>query len=214
VTRHDFPVVSSETLHVGTVMALRLDQVVMPGGRTVTREVIEHPGAVAVVPLDDEQRVVLIHQYRHALGRRLWELPAGLLDAAGEDPVETARRELVEEVGLTASDWSVLVDVAGSPGFIDETVRVYLATGLAEVGRPAGPDDEEADLEVHRVPLTEAVRSVLAGEIINSSTAAGILAAHVVLAGPPQPRPVDAPWPDRPTRFAARHSPPGGKPDR
>ena len=207
MTRHEFPVASSETLHVGKVVALRLDQVMMPEGGTAAREVIEHPGAVAVVPLDDEQRVVLIHQYRHALGRRLWELPAGLLDAAGEDPVETARRELTEEVGLTASDWSVLVDVAGSPGFIDETVRVYLASGLTDVARPAGPagpDDEEADLEVHRVPLADAVRSVLAGEIINSSTAAGILAAHVVLAEPVQPRPVDAPWPDRPTRFAAR----------
>ncbi len=205
MTRHDFPVAGSETVHVGTVMALRMDQVVMPGGRTAAREVIEHPGAVAVVPLDDEQRVVMVHQYRHPLGRRLWELPAGLLDAAGEDPLETARRELTEEVGLTASDWSVLVDVAGSPGFSDETVRVYLATGLAEVARPAGPDDEEADLEVHRVPLAEAVRGVLAGEIVNSSTAAGILAAHVVLAGPAQARrPVDAPWPDRPTRFAAR----------
>lgn len=204
MTRHDFPVAGSETLYVGTVMALRMDQVVMPGGRTAAREVIEHLGAVAVVSLDDEQRVVLIHQYRHALGRRLWELPAGLLDAEGEDPVETARRELREEVGLTASDWSVLVDVAASPGFTDETVRVYLATGLVDVGRPAGPDDEEADLEVHRVPLVEAVRGVLAGEILNSSTAAGILAAYVVLAGPAQPRPVDAPWPDRPTRFTTR----------
>lgn len=206
MTRHDFPVAGSETLHVGTVMALRMDRVVMPGGRTAAREVVEHPGAVAIVPIDDEERVVLIHQYRHALGRRLWELPAGLLDAAGEDPVETARRELTEEVGLTASNWSVLVDVAASPGFTDETVRVYLATGLADVGRSAGPDDEEADLEVHRVPLAEAVRSVLVGGIVNCSTAAGILAAHVVLAGSGQPRPVDAPWLDRPTRFAARRS--------
>ncbi len=203
-SRHDFAVAGSETLHVGRVTALRLDQVVMPGGRVAAREVVEHPGAVAIVPLDDERRVVLIHQYRHPLGRALWELPAGLLDAAGEEPVETARRELAEEVGIAATDWSVLLDVAASPGFSDESVRVFLARGLSGVTRPAGADDEEADLEIHRVPLDEAVRRVLSGEIVNSSTAAGLLAAHAVVAGVAQPRPVDAPWRDRPTRFAAR----------
>ena len=203
-SRHDFAVAGSETLHIGRVTALRADQVVMPSGGIATREVVEHPGAVAIVPLDDERRVVLIHQYRHPLGRALWELPAGLLDAAGEEPVETARRELAEEVGIAATDWSVLLDVAASPGFSDESVRVFLARGLSGVTRPAGADDEEADLEIHRVPLDEAVRRVLSGEIVNSSTAAGLLAAHAVVAGVAQPRPVDAPWQDRPTRFAAR----------
>ena len=203
-SRHDFAVAGSETLHVGRVTALRLDQVVMPGGRVAAREVVEHPGAVAIVPLDDERRVVLIHQYRHPLGRALWELPAGLLDVAGEEPVETARRELAEEVGIAATDWSVLLEVAASPGFSDESVRVFLARGLSGVTRPDGADDEEADLEIHRVPLDEAVRRVLSGEIVNSSTAAGLLAAQAVVAGVAQPRPVDAPWRDRPTRFAAR----------
>lgn len=203
-SRHDFAVAGSETLHVGRVTALRADQVVMPSGGIATREVVEHPGAVAIVPLDGERRVVLIHQYRHPLGRALWELPAGLLDAAGEEPVETARRELAEEVGIAATDWSVLLEVAASPGFSDESVRVFLARGLSGVARPAGADDEEADLEIHRVPLDEAVRRVLSGEIVNSSTAAGLLAAHAVVAGVAQPRPVDAPWRDRPTRFAAR----------
>ncbi len=203
-SRHDFAVAGSETLHIGRVTALRADQVVMPSGGIATREVVEHPGAVAIVPLDDERRVVLIHQYRHPLGRALWELPAGLLDAAGEEPVETARRELAEEVGIAATDWSVLLDVAASPGFSDESVRVFLACGLSGVTRPAGADDEEADLEIHRVPLDEAVRRVLSGEIVNSSTAAGLLAAQAVVAGVAQPRPVDAPWRDRPTRFAAR----------
>lgn len=203
-SRHDFAVAGSETLHIGRVTALRADQVVMPSGGIATREVVEHPGAVAIVPLDDERRVVLIHQYRHPLGRALWELPAGLLDAAGEEPVETARRELAEEVGIAATDWSVLLDVAASPGFSDESVRVFLARGLSGVTRPAGADDEEADLEIHRVPLDEAVRRVLSGEIVNSSTAAGLLAAQAVVAGVAQPRPVDAPWQDRPTRFAAR----------
>jgi 8-oxo-dGTP pyrophosphatase MutT (NUDIX family) len=201
---HEFAVSGSDTLHVGRVLALRLDQVVMPGGRSAVREIVEHPGAVAILPLHDDASVVMIDQYRHAVGRRMRELPAGLLDAQGEDPVTTARRELSEEVGCTARDWSVLVDVVPSPGFSDEAVRVFLARGLAEVGRPAGPDDEEADLSVVRLSLADAVCQVLAGEIVNASTVAGLLAAQAVLAGIAQPRPVDASWPDRPTRFARR----------
>jgi 8-oxo-dGTP pyrophosphatase MutT (NUDIX family) len=201
---HEFVVSGSDTVYVGRVLALRLDQVVMPGGRPATREVVEHPGAVAIVPLHDDASVVMVDQYRHAVGRRLRELPAGLLDAPGEDPVTTARRELVEEVGCTARDWSVLVDVVSSPGFSDEAVRVFLARGLVEVGRSAGPDDEEADLSVIRLPLDDAVRQVLAGEIVNASTVAGLLAAQAVLAGTVQPRPLDSSWPDCPTRFADR----------
>jgi 8-oxo-dGTP pyrophosphatase MutT (NUDIX family) len=201
---HEFAVSDSETVYVGRVLAVRLDHVVMPGGRVAQREIVEHPGAVAIVPLHDDASVVMIDQYRHAVGRRLRELPAGLLDTPGEDPVATARRELLEEVGCTAQDWSVLVDVVSSPGFSDEAVRVFLARGLTEIGRPAGGDDEEADLSVVRVPLADAVRQVLAGEIVNASTVAGLLAAQAVLAGTAQPRPVDASWPDRPTRFAAR----------
>lgn len=201
---HEFTVSDSNTLHVGRVLALRLDQVVMPGGRTVAREIVEHPGAVAIVPLHDDASVVLVDQYRHAVGRRMRELPAGLLDTPGEAPVTTARRELSEEVGCTARDWSVLLDVVPSPGFSDEAVRVFLARGLAEVGRPADPNDEEADLSVVRLPLADAVCQVLAGEIVNSSAVGGLLAAQAVLAGTAQPRPVDAPWPHRPTRFASR----------
>lgn len=204
IQRHEFAVSDSETLHVGRVLAVRLDQVVMPGGGVARREIVEHLGAVAIVALHDDASVMMIDQYRHAVGRRLRELPAGLLDTAGEDPVSTARRELVEEVGCTAHEWSVLVDVVSSPGFSDEAVRVFLACGLTEIGRPAGGDDEEADLSVVRVPLTDAVRQVLAGEIVNASTVAGLLAAQAVLAGIAQPRPVDASWPDRPTRFADR----------
>ena len=203
-TPHEFRVSSSDTLHVGRVVALRLDHVVMPGGRTAGREIVEHPGSVAILPLHDDGSVMMIDQYRHPVGRRIRELPAGLLDGPGEDPVATARRELVEEVGYTARDWSVLVDIVASPGFSDEAVRVFLACGLTEVDRPTGDDDEEADLRVVRLPMAEAVRQVLAGEIVSAPTVAGLLALKAALAGGVAPRPVDAPWPERPTRFAVR----------
>lgn len=201
---HEFTVSDSATVHVGRVIALRQDQVVMPGGRGAGREVVEHLGAVAVVPLHEDDTVVLVDQYRHPVGRRLRELPAGLLDVAGEDPLTTAQRELTEETGCTARDWWVLVDVVTSPGFSDEAVRVFLARGLTEVGRPPGADDEEADLEVLRLPLAEAVHQVLTGEIVSSPTVAGLLALQAVLTGGAELRAVDAPWPDRPTRFADR----------
>ena len=159
-------------------MALRADEVVMPGGRTARREIIEHPGAVAIAALDPDDRIMMIYQYRHALGRRLWEMPAGLLDVAGEDPLETARRELREEAGLEAAEWAVLLDVAPSPGFSDESVRVFLARGLTEVERPELGDDEEADLTTRWVTLSVAVRMVLAGTIVNGVTAAAVLAAQ------------------------------------
>ena len=202
--RHDFPVAETTDIYHGKVMALRADEVVMPGGGTARREIIEHAGAVAIAALDPDDRIMMIHQYRHALGRRLWELPAGLLDVAGEDPLDTARRELHEEAGLEAAEWAVLLDVAPSPGFSDESVRVFLARGLTEVDRPELGDDEEADLTTRWVTLSVAVRMVLAGTIVNGVTAAAVLAANAVAGSPAALRPPDAPWPDRPTRFAAR----------
>ncbi|NMH91174.1 NUDIX hydrolase [Pseudonocardia bannensis] len=185
-------------------MALRSDEVEMPGGRVATREILEHPGAVAIAALDDDDRIMMIHQYRHAVGRRLWELPAGLLDVDGEDPAVTAARELAEEAGLAARDWSVLLDVVPSPGFSDESVRVYLARGITEVGRPPLADDEEADLALRWVSLPVAVGMVFDGTVVNGVTVAAVLAVHAAVEGGARPRPVDAEWPDRPTRFAAR----------
>lgn len=201
---HEFEQLSSSDVYVGNILALRADEVSMPGGRRARREVVEHPGAVAVVALDDGDRVVLIHQYRYPLGRRLWELPAGLLDVAGEDPLRTAQRELVEEVGLQARDWSLLVDVASSPGFTDQGERVFLARGLSEVDRPEPVGDEEADLVIRRFPLEEAVRMVFAGEIVNAPAVSGLLAARAVRDGRAHERSADAPWPDRPRSFPAR----------
>ncbi len=200
---HEFTVSNTRTEYTGAILALRVDEVQMPGGGSGTREVVEHHGAVAVVTMDEHDQVVLIHQYRHPLGHRLWELPAGILDVADEEPLSAAQRELAEEVGLAAEQWSVLVDVAASPGFTDECVRVYLAQGLSDVARPTG-EHEEADLVVQRVAVDDAVAQVLSGEIVNASTVGGLLALAAVRAGGAAPRGAAAPWPDRPTAFSAR----------
>jgi ADP-ribose pyrophosphatase len=195
--------VSTQDIYQGRILALRVDEVAMPGGGTAKREVVEHLPAVSIAAIDEDGNVVLIHQYRHAIGYRIWELPAGLVDYAEEEPLAAAKRELVEEVGLTAEHWSVLVDAACSPGFTDEVVRVYLATGLSSVDREV-LGDEEADLVIRRVPLDEAVRMTLAGEIVNAASVGGLLAAYAVSIGAAGPRPAGTPWPDRPTRFASR----------
>jgi 8-oxo-dGTP pyrophosphatase MutT (NUDIX family) len=201
--QHEFTVLSTSDVYVGRILALRADEVAMPGGGHAVREVVEHHGAVAILALDEDDQVTLIHQYRHPLGRRIWELPAGLIDHLGEDPLVAAQRELVEEVGLAASDWSVLVDVAASPGFTDEVVRVYLATGLSPVDREL-MGEEEADLVSRKVPLAEAVRMALAGEIVNGAAVGGILAAQAVRSSGATPRPADTQWEDLPTRFPSR----------
>ncbi len=200
---HNFRTVGSRTVYSGAILALRLDQVEMPGGRVAEREVVEHHGAVAVLALDDDGAVVLIDQYRHPVGRRLLELPAGLLDVAGEDPLEAARRELAEETGLAAREWSVLVDVVLSPGFTDEALRIYFATGLSDTDRP-DPEMEEADLTVVRMPLDEAVGAALAGRIENATAVAGLLAAAGARAGGVALRAADAPWPGMPTQLLDR----------
>ncbi len=203
VAEHLFEMTSSETLYTGKIFALRKDQVRMPGGKIVTREVVEHYGAVGVVAIDDDGRIPMIYQYRHPFGRRLWELPAGLLDVNGEAPHLTAARELHEEAGLEAHTWQVLVDLDSTPGFSDESVRVYLATGLTQVDRPEA-HDEEADLTLQWYPIAEAVARVFSGEIVNSLAVAGILAAYAVREGLAKPRPVDTPWADKSSAFAAR----------
>ncbi len=203
MAEHVFETTSSETLYTGKIFALRRDQVQMPGGKEVTREVVEHFGAVAVVAMDDDDNILMVYQYRHPFGRRLWELPAGLLDVHGEAAHLTAARELQEEAGLQAASWRVLVDLDSTPGFSDESVRVYLATELTPVDRPEA-HDEEADMTLQWYSLQEAAHKVLSGEIVNAIAVAGILAAHAITTGFTQPRPVDSPWADKPTAFAAR----------
>ncbi|WP_158016765.1 NUDIX domain-containing protein [Mycobacterium basiliense] len=203
MAEHDFETTSSETIYTGAIFALRRDRVRMPGDTTAVREVVEHYGAVAIVAMDHDGNIAMVYQYRHALGRRLWELPAGLLDASGEPPHLTAARELQEEAGLQATTWQVLVDLASTPGFSDESVRVYLATGLSAAERPEA-HHEEADMTLQWFPLAEVVAKVLTGEIVNAIAVAGILATQMVTMGRIQPRPLQSPWMDKPTSFMAR----------
>jgi len=207
VAEHVFETVSSDILYSGKIFAVRRDQVRMPGGKVVAREVVEHFGAVAIVAMDDDGRIPMVYQYRHPVGRRLWELPAGLLDLHGEPPHLTAARELREEAGLEAKIWQVLVDLDSTPGFSDESVRVYLATGLMDVGRPEA-HDEEADMRVQWFDIAEAVARVFSGEIVNSLAVGAILAAHAVGEGVAEPRSIDTPWADKPTAFSARQASP------
>ncbi|MGY1673351.1 NUDIX domain-containing protein [Geodermatophilus sp. SYSU D00710] len=189
-----YRVLGTETVYEGRVITLVRDTVAMPGGGDSVREVVRHPGAVAVVALDDEGRVVLLRQYRHPVGGYLWELPAGLRDAAGEAPLTTAQRELAEEVRLAADRWSLLTTTFSTPGFCDEQVLVYLAEGLTEADLPEGftAEHEELDMTVERVPLAEAVQRVFDGAIRNSAAVIGLLAAAQHRAAGTTLRPVDA----------------------
>lgn len=188
-----YRLLGSETLYEGRVISLRRDTVAMPGGGDSVREVVTHPGAVAVVAIDDEHRVVLLRQYRHPVGGYLWELPAGLRDSDGEPPLETAKRELAEEVQLAAARWSLLTTNLSSPGFCDEQVQIYLAEELSDADRPDGftVEHEELDLTVERVPLADAVQRVFDGGIRNASAVIGILAAAQARTSSPRLRPVD-----------------------
>jgi ADP-ribose pyrophosphatase len=177
------------------VISLHRDKVRMSDGSVATREVVDHPGAVGVVALDDDGRVVLVNQYRHPVGRRLDELPAGLLDVDGEPPLHTAKRELAEEAALEADDWRVLVDLNPTPGMSDEAIRIYLARGLHDADGDFTAEHEEIDLTVRRMPLREAVERCLNGEISNAAAVAGILAAATAAAGDfASLRAADAPW--------------------
>jgi len=189
-----FAVVDTRRVFDGKIASVRVDRVRMPQGTVAAREVVEHDRAVAVVALDDDDRVVLVEQYRHPFRRRLWELPAGLMDVTDEPPLVTAQRELLEETGIAAATWAVLVDVASSPGFTDEAVRIFLARRLSDAGRPSGADDEESDLRIVRVFLEDAVAAVFAGTIVNSSAVAGLLAAHRALSTGAELRPADDRW--------------------
>ncbi|SDS01772.1 NUDIX domain-containing protein [Microbacterium paraoxydans] len=169
-------VLSSDLVYEGYVWDVRSDRVRYGDGEIV-RQYVAHPGAVAILAMDDEERVLLIQQYRHPIRHRDWELPAGLLDIAGEEPLAAARRELAEEADLVAAHWEPLVSSWTTPGGNDELIRVFLATGLSTAETAHDREDEEADIRVAWVPLDEAVAGVLEGRLHNGILSIGVLAA-------------------------------------
>jgi ADP-ribose pyrophosphatase len=198
---HDYEVVSTTTVFEGSVVSVRSDVVAMPGGGTGQRDVVRHPGAVGVLALrgeGPEAEVLLVNQYRHPVGRRLDELPAGLLDVQHEPALDAARRELAEEAGFAAGTWNVLVDMLTSPGMTDESIRIYLARDVSPCDRDV-QDHEEAEMTARWVRLSDATAAALAGEIENATCVAGVLAAaEVQRSGGRHLRPADAPWRARP----------------
>jgi 8-oxo-dGTP pyrophosphatase MutT (NUDIX family) len=176
---HQYQVRARHERFHGNVFSVVTDEVVMPDGHVADRDYVVHVGAVGVLALDEHDRVVLVRQYRHALGRDLWELPAGLADVPGEPAVVTARRELAEEADLTAARWDVLARLHPSPGCSNECIQLYLARDLAPVppGQRHVRTHEEATMGVRRVDLDDAVAMVFAGEISNAACAVGVLAA-------------------------------------
>lgn len=195
--RADVPVVSSTLIHEGRIWDLVGDEVDLGGEAPVVREYIRHTGAVAVIALDDDERVLLLRQYRHPVRSRLWEPPAGLLDVAGEDLRAAAARELAEEADLRAERWDVLVDYYTTPGGSDEAIRIFLARGLSPVPDHELHDrvDEERDMIAAWVALDEAVADVLGGRVHNPSAVVGILAAAAArAAGWSTLRDVSAGW--------------------
>ncbi|WP_255491836.1 MULTISPECIES: NUDIX domain-containing protein [unclassified Actinotalea] len=177
-------VLRTEELHDGMVWDVVRETVDLGEGRTVRREFVRHPGAVAVIALDDDDRVLLLRQYRHPVRSELWEPPAGLLDVPGEDLQVAAARELAEEADLVAGSWWVLLDYLTSPGGSDEAIRVFLARDLTPVpdAERHVREDEERDMELRWVPLDDAVAAVRAGAIRNPSAVNGVLAAALARA--------------------------------
>ncbi|MFI2781930.1 NUDIX domain-containing protein [Streptomyces sp. ALB3] len=200
-TPEEWQVTATVTPFTGSKTSVRTDNVVMPDGSVHSRDYQVHPGSVAVLALDSEGRVLVLRQYRHPVRHKLWEIPAGLLDVPGENPLHAAQRELYEEAHVKAGDWRVLTDVYTTPGGCDEAVRIFLAQDLSEAeGARFEVSEEEADMEQARVPLQELVRGVLAGDLHNNCLVVGVLSLTAVLAGDgvDSLRPAEAPWPARP----------------
>jgi len=194
--RVDLPIVSSDIVFQGKIWDVRRETFDY-NGQQITREFVDHTGAVSVLAVDDEERVLLIKQYRHPIRAREWEIPAGLLDVADEDPLEAAKRELAEEVDLAAASWSVLSDYVTTPGGNNEAIRVYLARDLTETAAFAR-EDEEADIEKRWVPLDEALDAVVARRIQNPSLVVAVYAAAISRSrGWSTLGAADAPWPQR-----------------
>lgn len=169
----------SETVFRGKVVDISHDQVELPNGRQAELEVIHHPGGAAVVALDADGRVCLLRQFRHAVGGWIWELPAGKLEP-DEPPATTAWRELEEEAGRRAQQWTDLGRVFSSPGVFNEIIYLYLARDLTDVPQNHEPHE---NIEVHWLPFAQALQMARAGEILDAKTLAGLLRAEPLLHG-------------------------------
>jgi ADP-ribose pyrophosphatase len=166
---------SSEVVFEGMIWNVKRE-VFDFAGETLTREFVEHPGAVAVVAMNDQDQVLMIRQYRHPVGEFLWEVPAGLLDVEGESEVLAAERELLEETGYRADELEPLIDFYTTPGGNSEKIRVFSARGLEFVGRPEHQEGEERELVVEWIDFSQALSAVLKSEIKSPSAAVGIMA--------------------------------------
>ena len=177
-----YEVVDRKIRFKGHMFDVVTDDVTMPGGVVAARDFMLHVGAVGVVALDSSDRVALVHQYRHPVGAFLWELPAGLIDIAGEPLQHAAARELAEEADLVAADWQLLVDLHTTPGASNEVIRLFLARDLTPVAAENRyqREHEEAELTVRMVPLDEALDMVFRGEITNGPAIAGLSATAVL----------------------------------
>ncbi|HLF28707.1 MAG TPA: NUDIX hydrolase [Anaerolineae bacterium] len=169
-------VLTTRRIYAGRIVNLRVDDVRTPDGYETIREIVEHPGAVALVVIDDSDNVLLVKQYRHAVRRITTEIPAGTL-APGEDPAVAAPRELEEETGYTAARFERIGGVHPSPGFCTEYIHLFVVTGLTH-GTPHPEVDEE--IEVEHVPWAEALRRVRAGEIYDAKSVSALLLADAL----------------------------------
>ena len=174
--RVDPNILSTEIVFEGKIWDIARESFEYNGG-TLVREFVKHPGAVAVLAVDDQQRVLLIRQYRHPVRSYLWEIPAGLLDVPGENRLDAAKRELMEETGYVAESWTKLTDFMTTPGGNDEVITIFLAEGVAHEGHDLELEGEEVDMIKEWFPLSEALASVLASDIQSPSAVVAIMAA-------------------------------------
>ncbi len=202
--RVDLPVVSSELVFAGKVWDIRRETFLY-NGEEIVREFMDHTGAVAILAMDETERIRLIKQYRHPIRSREWEIPAGLLDIVDEDPLEGAKRELAEETDLEAAEWHVLADFVTTPGGNNEAIRIYLARGLRPTAEVFVREHEEADMELRWVPLDEALDAVVERRIQSPTLVVAVYAAAVARSrGWSSLAPANAPWPQQAALRSAR----------
>jgi 8-oxo-dGTP pyrophosphatase MutT (NUDIX family) len=195
-------VISSEIVFEGRVWDIRRD-IFRLDDHEIAREYMHHTGAVAVLAIDERDRVLLIRQYRHAVRTLDWELPAGLLDVTGESPLLAAKRELAEEADLVAENWSLLSEFMSSPGGSNEVIRTYLARGVSAAPAVFARTEEEAGIELRWVPLDDAVDAVLSRDLQNAILAIAVLSAQAARSrGWQTLGAADAPWPRHPIERA------------